>query len=62
MLKSNGSEKSCSRQPLHSRRLPPLCADEYVHGYYRSNGTYVQPYFRSDPDGNPTTITAIRAI
>jgi len=28
-------------------------ADEYVHGYYRGNGTYVQPYFRSDPDGNP---------
>jgi hypothetical protein len=31
----------------------PCLADEYVHGYYRSNGTYVQPYFRSDPDGNP---------
>jgi hypothetical protein len=31
----------------------PCRADEYVHGYYRSNGTYVQPYFRSDPDGNP---------
>jgi hypothetical protein len=31
----------------------PSRADEYVHGYYRSNGTYVQPYFRSDPDGNP---------
>lgn len=21
----------------------------YVHGYYRSNGTYVQPYIRSSP-------------
>jgi len=31
----------------------PAWADEYVHGYYRSNGTYVQPYWRSDPDGNP---------
>jgi hypothetical protein len=31
----------------------PSRADEYVHGYYRSNGTYVQPYSRSDPDGNP---------
>lgn len=23
-----------------------------VRGYYRSNGTYVQPHHRSDPDGN----------
>jgi len=22
-----------------------------VSGYYRSNGTYVQPYYRSNPDG-----------
>ncbi len=28
-----------------------LLADVYVHGYYRSNGTYVQPYYRSDPNG-----------
>ena len=28
-------------------------ADEYVDGYYRADGTYVQPYWRSDPDGNP---------
>lgn len=25
-------------------------ADEYVHGYYKGNGTYVQPYYRSSPD------------
>lgn len=25
----------------------------YVHGYYRSNGTYVAPHYRSNPDGNP---------
>ncbi len=31
----------------------PAWADQYVHGYYRSNGTYVQPYQRSTPDGNP---------
>lgn len=24
-----------------------------VKGYYRSNGTYVQPHVRSNPDGNP---------
>jgi len=23
-----------------------------VRGYYRSNGTYVQPHYRSNPDGN----------
>lgn len=28
----------------------PASADEYVHGYTRSNGTYVQPYYRSSPD------------
>lgn len=31
----------------------PSWAAEYVQGYYRSDGTYVQPYRRSDPDGNP---------
>jgi len=25
----------------------------WVHGYQRGNGTYVQPYYRSNPDGNP---------
>ncbi len=28
-------------------------ADQYVNGYTRSDGTYVQPYWRSEPDGNP---------
>ncbi len=27
-------------------------ADVYVNGYTRSNGTYVEPYVRSAPDGN----------
>lgn len=27
-------------------------ADQYVHGYTRSNGTYVEPYHRTDRDGN----------
>src|SRR4051812_4762152 len=26
-------------------------SDVYVHGYYRKNGTYVQPHYRSTPDG-----------
>ena len=24
--------------------------DQTVHGYYRKNGTYVQPYHRTDPN------------
>jgi len=28
-------------------------AEVFVNGYYRGDGTYVQPYVRSDPDGNP---------
>ena len=27
-------------------------ADVYVRGYRRGNGTYVQPHYRSNPDGN----------
>src|SRR6516164_10543463 len=25
-------------------------SDQFVHGYTRSNGTYVQPYYRSSPN------------
>ena len=25
----------------------------YVRGYYRSNGTYVKPHYRTTPDSNP---------
>lgn len=28
-------------------------ADEYVRGYYRKDGTYVQPHHRTTPDSNP---------
>jgi len=28
-------------------------ADEYVRGYYRRDGTYVAPHYRSSPDSNP---------
>ena len=27
--------------------------DVYVHGYFRGNGTYVQPHYRSAPDSTP---------
>ncbi len=30
-----------------------VVADVWVNGYTRSNGTYVQGYYRSSPDGNP---------
>jgi hypothetical protein len=29
-------------------------ADQFVHGYYRSNGTFVQPHYRSSPNGTVT--------
>lgn len=25
----------------------------YVHGYFKKNGTYVQPYYRTSPDSSP---------
>jgi hypothetical protein len=28
-------------------------ADQFVNGYVRRDGTYVQPHMRSSPDGNP---------
>ena len=30
---------------------PLASADVHVNGYYRGNGTYVQPHYRSSPDG-----------
>jgi hypothetical protein len=30
----------------------PVEAAVRVRGYFRSNGTYVQPHYRSNPDGN----------
>ena len=35
-------------EPSHPYRLGPV----HVGGYLRSNGTYVEPYYRSAPDGN----------
>jgi hypothetical protein len=32
----------------------PAFAAQYVHGYTRSNGTYVHPYYRSSPDNTVT--------
>jgi hypothetical protein len=32
----------------------PAFADQFVHGYTRSNGTYVRPYYRSSPNGTAT--------
>lgn len=37
---------------LSSIAQTQLHADSYVNGYYRKDGTYVQPHHRSDPDGN----------
>ena len=32
----------------------PAVADVFVHGYYRHSGTYVQPHYRSSPNGTVT--------
>jgi uncharacterized membrane protein YgcG len=32
--------------------VPALAGDVYVRGHTRSDGTYVQPHWRSAPDGN----------
>jgi hypothetical protein len=34
-------------------QLPLVLADEWVNPYVKSDGTYVNGYWRSDPDGNP---------
>jgi len=30
----------------------PAVADEYVNGYFRKDGTYVAPHYRTDPNNN----------
>lgn len=34
-------------------QLAQRSGDVHVNGYYRRDGTYVQPHMRSAPDGNP---------
>jgi hypothetical protein len=41
-----------------SMYAPP--GDQQVNGFTRSNGTYVEPYHRSQADGNPPTTTIRR--
>ncbi|MCF4166360.1 hypothetical protein L2U69_11955 [Zavarzinia compransoris] len=31
----------------------PAMADQWVNGYFRNDGTYVQGHHRSSPNGNP---------
>jgi hypothetical protein len=30
----------------------PASADTYVNGYFKNDGTYVQPHYRTNPDSN----------
>lgn len=53
MLKAKWFRKIVLAAAVTLTASSPSWADQYVQGYYRSNGTYVQPYWRSDPDGNP---------
>ncbi len=36
--------------PAQARSYRTRSSDVRVHGYYRSNGTYVRPYFRTRAD------------
>jgi hypothetical protein len=38
---------------LVAMAAPALAADTPVQGYYRSDGTYVAPHYRSAPDSTP---------
>lgn len=44
--------------------MATVSADTYVNGYRRSDGTYVQPHHRSDPDEilTITTVTGAMSI
>lgn len=33
-------------------QLPVFAYDNYVNGYYRQNGTYVQPHYQTQPNNN----------
>lgn len=33
--------------------VPAVARDTYTQGYYRQNGTYVQPHYSSAPNSNP---------
>ena len=35
-------------------------ADTYVEGYYRRDGTYVRPHYRSSPDGSYNNNWSVR--
>jgi hypothetical protein len=37
---------------LMAAAVPAVARDSYVRGYYRRDGTYVAPHYRSTPDGN----------
>lgn len=38
-------------QVTEARSSRSSSSDTYVKGYYKKNGTYVAPYYRSAPDG-----------
>lgn len=46
-----GSHHSVSNHTHSSKSRSSLTGIVHVHGYYRKNGTYVQPHYRTAPDG-----------
>ena len=56
---SNLSKKNLFKKFVFLTACAPLIcfggnafADVYVDGYYRSNGSYVSPHYRSSPDSS----------
>lgn len=43
----------CTLAVLTAFTIPVKAQDTYVEGYYRQDGTYVQPHYRSAPNSNP---------
>ena len=46
--KSSYKKSSSSHRSSRAKTVGPV----HVHGYFRKNGTYVAPHYRSHPDGN----------
>ncbi len=46
----------------NSKPVPSAAKRVYVRGYYRKDGTYVRPHYRTTPDGNPYNNYSTRGL
>ena len=52
MQKTSMLRKAVVAGALSLTLASPALADTFVNGHFRSDGTYVEPHYRSTPDGN----------